>query len=250
MKKEKIAISIDPATLEMVDAMIDGLTLRSRSQAIEYLINKGIEQQYVRDAVLLIRGSDAKLLLQKIEGKPLLEHHLEWLHKHGIETAYLVTGREAGIQQIESIAKGNMPRLRIVIEDSETGTASALQTVQERLAGNFVVLLADTLNRFDLTKMILFHLRHDKIATIGLISSDTPERYSTVELEGDRIVEFRRKDSDSHIIDAGIYIFKPTIFKHFKKEKGHFERDVFPQLCHTNEIKGYFTHGKYRHLGE
>jgi NDP-sugar pyrophosphorylase family protein len=59
-------------------------------------------------------------------------------------------------------------------------------------------------------------------------------------------VEFRNEDSDSHIIDAGIYIFKPSIFKHLTGKS--FEKEVLPKLCKTNEVKGYFTHGKYLHL--
>jgi len=248
MKKEKIAISVDPATLEMVDAMTDGLSIRSRSQAIEYLINKGIEQQYVKEAVMLIRGQEANLLLQEVEGKPLIDHHLDWLNEHGIETVYLVTGQSLHRQEIESHTKNRLPVTKIILENQPTGTMAALKLLDGKLHGNFVVLFGDTLNKFNLTKMILFHLKNEKIATIGLISSDEPTKYSTVELEGDRIVEFRREDSRSHIIDAGIYIFKPLIFKHFTNGK-FFERDVFPTLCHTDEIKGYFTHGTYVHLG-
>ncbi len=249
MTKEKIAISLDPTTLEMVDAMTDGLSIRSRSQAIEYLINKGIEQQYVRDAVMLIRGKDAGLLLQEVDGRQLIDHHLDWLQEHGIETVYLVTGPNPHQQGIERKTKGRLPVTKLILEDQPSGTMNALKLVEKVLTGNFIVMLGDTLNQFDLTKMVLFHLKNDKIATIGLISSSRPETYSMVELEGDRIVEFRREQSDSHVIDAGIYVFKPIIFKHFTAGK-HFERDVFPRLCHTDEIKGYFTHGKYRHLGE
>jgi NDP-sugar pyrophosphorylase family protein len=249
MKKEKIAISLDPTTLEMVDAMTDGVRLRSRSQAIEYLVRKGIEHQYVREAVILIRGSELSILQRKVDGKEMLLHHLGWLEQHGIETAYLVTGNAPQLSDIERLARGHAPLLRVVLEERPSGTMGALKLVEQQMTGNFVVMFGDTLNQFDLTKMILFHLREGKIATIGLISSPHPERYSTVELEGDRIVEFRRKDSQSHIIDAGIYIFKPTIFSFFTGGK-HFERDVFPNLCHTNDIKGYFTHGTYAHLGE
>jgi NDP-sugar pyrophosphorylase family protein len=108
-------------------------------------------------------------------------------------------------------------------------------------------MLGDTLNDFNLTKMIIFHLHNDKIATVGLISTERPGQYSRIELEGDRIVEFRSK-SASHIIDAGIYICKPVVFQHCNGKK-YLDRDVFPKLCHTNDIKGYFTYGKYKHLG-
>lgn len=248
-KREKIAISVDPATLRMVDGMVDGLTLRSRSQAIEYLVGKGLEQQSVRDAVLLARGAEAGVLLRQIDGRPLLSHHLAWLREHGIERAFLVTGPSAPLAEIEAITKEAPVLTRLVIEEQEKGTAPAIRLLRKELPRHFLVLLADTLNRFDLTKMILFHLRHDRVATVGLISSDTPEKYSSVELEGDRIAEFRRDSRASHVIDAGIYLFAPRIFGHLARRK-FLDRDVFPQLCHTDEIKGYFTRGQYRHYGE
>jgi NDP-sugar pyrophosphorylase family protein len=248
MKKEKIAISIDRPTLEMVDAMVDSLTIRSRSQAVEFLIAKGIEHQYVKDAVILIKGDDARILLKMVEKKPLLAHQLDWLAHHGVQHVSLVTGESPMLRKIREVCEESMLRVRIVIDEKETGTVQALGLCRKELRRSFIVLLGDTLNRFDLTKMILFHLKHDRIATVGLISTTKPSHYSTVDLEGDRIVEFRKEGSESHIIDAGIYIFKPMIFKHLNGKL--LDRDVFPTLCHTNDIKGYFTFGRYLHLSE
>ena len=250
MKKEKIAISIDKPTLEMVDAMVDRHTIRSRSQAIEFLVAKGIEHQYIKDAVILIRGSEAGTLFKIVEGRTVLAHHLDWLAEHGVKNALIITGREAPLSRIEQFCESHALRARVIVEERSSGNIPALLLAKKELARNFILLLGDTVNMFDLTKMILFHLRSDKIATVGLISSSIAKQYSQVELEGDRIVEFRPERSDSSVIDAGIYIFKPTIFKHFTHGKRFFEKEVLPGLCHTNEIKGYFTHGKYVHLGE
>jgi len=248
MKKEKIAISIDRPTREMVDAMVDGLTMRSRSQAIEFLISKGIEHQYIRDAVILIKGDHADTLLKTIEKKPLLSHQLEWLSTHGVQNVYVITGESASLQKIRELCDISQLRVKIVIDEKQAGTVPALSLARKELQRNFIVMLGDTLNRFDLTKMILFHLKHDRIATVGLISTPDPQHFSTVDLEGDKIVEFRKQGSDSHIIDAGIYIFKPSIFRQLAGK--YLDRDVFPTLCHTNDIKGYFTFGKYSHMGK
>jgi NDP-sugar pyrophosphorylase family protein len=167
--------------------------------------------------------------------------------EHGIKNVFIITGKNAPIEKIQSIEEHPL-RVRIITEERSSGNIPALLLVRKELTNNFILLLGDTLNKFELTKMILFHLKHDKIATIGLISTPSPEKYSRVDLEGDRIVSFREKGSESHIIDAGIYIFKPRIFKYLGHKK-FFEKEVLPELCHTNEIKGYFTHGKYLHLG-
>lgn len=235
------------STLKTVDALIDGLSLRNRSQAIEQLVLEAIEHQYVKDAVILIKGSENDILLKHVDGKTILEQQAIWLRTHGIQQIYLLTGRSGASQDIQKLS--DQLNITLITEEHEQGTVPALLKLKNRLHKQFVVVLGDTLNEFDLTKMILFHLKQDKPATIGLISSETPEKYSPVELEGDRIVEFRPKESGSHIIDAGIYIFTPHIFTHLNKEMRLLDKDLFPKLCQTNEIKGYFTRGKYAHYG-
>jgi NDP-sugar pyrophosphorylase family protein len=136
----------------------------------------------------------------------------------------------------------------ITIDEKQQGTVPALALLRKELQRNFILILGDTLNRFDLTKMIIYHLQHDRMATIGLISTPNPRPYSRVDMEGDRIIEFRNKESLSHVFDAGIYIFKPVIFKHLVGKR--LDGDVFPKLCRTNDLKGYFTYGKYFNLGD
>src|SRR5262249_55887494 len=129
MKKEKIAISIDRPTREMVDAMVDGLSIRSRSQAIEFLIAKGIEHQYVKDAVILLRAEDIKLLLKTIGKKRLLLHQLELLEQHGVKNIYLVTSNSPLLDEVRGIAAGH--NLRIIIEERPAGTIPALMLLKK-----------------------------------------------------------------------------------------------------------------------
>lgn len=251
MNKEKIAISVDRPLLEMIDAMIDGTNIRSRSQAIETLLKKGIEQEYVKTAILLIKDTEQGILLKKVKERPLITCHLDMLYKAGIKKVYLITKPTEKTQEILEIVKDEKLKVEIIDEKETVGSAQALLKAKHLLKTNFVVMLGDTYNNFDLKKMILFHLKKDKIATVGLISHNKPILYSSVQLEGDNIVEFRnKKESNSYIIDAGVYIFKPLIFKYFDFTTRSLERDVLPVVCQKIEMDGYFTYGEYIHLGE
>lgn len=251
MNKEKIAISVDKPLLEMIDDMIDGTNMRSRSQAIETLLKKGIEQEYVKAAVILIKDTEQATLLKKVKEKSLMACHLEMLYKAGIKKVYLITKSTEKTEEIVAAVKDEKLKLEIIDEKETIGSAQALLKAKPFLKTNFVVMLGDTYNNFDLKKMILYHLKKDKIATVGLISHNKPILYSSVQLEGDNIVEFRnKKESNSYIIDAGIYIFKPLIFKYFDFTTRSLERDVLPVVCQKREMDGYFTYGEYIHLGE
>jgi NDP-sugar pyrophosphorylase family protein len=250
--KEKIAISLDRPLLTMVDAMVDGTTYRSRSQAIESLVRKGLAQEYVRDAVILIKKDHQKLLLQDVQGKPLLLQHLLLLEKASVKRCYLVTQKSNYTDDLLVAVEGKTKiQFQIVHEEKQQGNVAALALVKDQLSTHFVVLLGDTYNLFDLKKMILFHLSKNKIATVGLMTHKEPSLYSSVQLEGDRIVEFRnRKQSDSYVVDAGVYVFNLMLFEYFKNKVRFFEKDVLPKLCALDQINGYFTYGKYVHFGE
>ncbi len=105
----------------------------------------------------------------------------------------------------------------------------------------------DTYNNFNLIKMINKHADTNKIATMGLITSDEPSKYMSVTLEGDSVLFVKDKQKTGYIINAGIYIFNPEIFNYTKNAKS-MEIEVLPKLTQTNALQGYFTYGEYKHF--
>ena len=65
MKKPKIAISLDQSLLDQVDSKVDGSIIRSRSQAIEYFLRKGLKESSIDIAVLMIKGEHQKNSLKE-----------------------------------------------------------------------------------------------------------------------------------------------------------------------------------------
>jgi len=251
MKKEKIAISLDKSLLAMVDSTIDNVSVVSRSQAISVLLQSALAKKYITQAVILLRADQLNLLFQDIKGKSFLEKQIEFLMNNGIETIYLVTGENPKLDLVRKTAKQYDINLEIVVEKKQKGNVAALELLQHTLRTNFVLLNGDTLNTFPLKKMIHFHLRNDKELTIGLTISSSSKGYNTVALEGDQIVDYKENTAGkSSVIDAGIYICKPTLFSFISNRADVLEKDVWPKLCKEQQARGYFTYGEYVHLGE
>lgn len=252
LTKEKIAISVDRPLLTLIDALVDGTTVRSRSQAIESLVRKGLSQEYVQDAIILLKKEHQQVLKQKINGKTLFQCHLNLLEKANIKQCYIVTAQTSLINALfDLIPRSTRIQLHCIDEPVPKGNVAALDLVRNKLHTNFVVLLGDTYNNFNLKKMILFHLNKNKLATVGLMTHHQPNLYSSVKLEGDKIIAFRnKKKSSSFIIDAGIYVFNILLFKYIDENSYFFEKDVLPKLCTIEQMNGYFTYGEYRHFGE
>lgn len=248
MNKTKIAISISNDSLVMVDEYMEKSQLMSRSHAIEHLINRAINKDPPTKAVLLIKSTDQKYLFEDFAGNTLLEHHVEFLRENGIQEIFLVTKVTDDFKEsVFGILKPGM--IEIVDEGTAKGTASALSAVRNRLAGNFIVINADTFNDFNIKKMISQHLNNANAATIGLISAPDPEARGSVMLDGHYIVSFQEKQAhtSSNIVSAGIYILNSRIFSLFNEKTNSLEKDIFPLLAANRSAQGFFTFGKFFH---
>ncbi len=244
MIKNKIAISIEQSLLELIDSKVDGSIIRSRSQGIEYYLRKGISQDSLTTAVLLLKGSHQDIALKMFKGKSLIRNQIDFLARYGIKKVLLVTSK-AKLSLREEL-KDSMVE---IIENDSRGNASALLSLKETLNGSFLVMSADTFNRFDLSKMVHKHLQLDKLVTMGLMTREKSSDYGTAILDGDLIIDFKEKKAalSSHIVNAGIYIFKKEAFELIEGKS--LEQDLFPLLAKLKQLVGFFTYGEYEHFG-
>ncbi|MBR9699987.1 hypothetical protein GOV09_06015 [Candidatus Woesearchaeota archaeon] len=244
MNKDKIAISIEKSLLRVVDAKVDGSMLRSRSQAIEYFLKKGLDHASITTAVLLLKGSQQDAVLKVHKGKPLIHSQVEFFIHHGIKKVFLIT------QGAQKELREHLIDLPVeIIEKEAKGNASALLSLKDKLKEPFIAMSGDTYNDFDLLKMITKHLSLNKLATMGLMTREKSSEYGTAILDGDFIIDFQEKTKkiSSHIVNAGIYIFRPEIFEMISGQS--LEKDVFPKLAKIKELVGFFTYGEYEHFG-
>ena len=249
MKKSKIAISVDNSLLKLVDSKVDGSVIRSRSQAIEYFLKKGLQEQSVSVAVLLLKGEHQAFALKDVKDTSLIKQQIDFFSKYGIRNIYIITQHTKNMNLLLneiSDAKINVE----IIERQAKGNADALEAIRNKINNSFVVMSGDTYNNFDLLKMIKKHVESEKLAIMGLMTREKIGRYGTAILDGDLIVDFQEKPRhySTNIVNAGIYIFKPEIFELFESFVS-LEKDLFPKLARLKQLVGFFTYGEYLHLG-
>ncbi|MBI2101420.1 nucleotidyltransferase family protein [Candidatus Woesearchaeota archaeon] len=249
MAKPKIAISLDSSLLRLVDSKVDGSVIRSRSQAIEYFLKKGLQEQSVSVAVLLLKGEHQPVALKVVKGKSLIRQQIDFFHRHGIKNLYIITQHTKNT----NLLLGEISDAKInaeIIERQARGNADALKSIKEKISGSFVVMSGDTYNDFDMLKMIKKHSDSEKLAAMGLMTREKPSSYGTAILDGDLIVDFEEKPRhySTNIVNAGIYIFKPEIFELFESVSS-LEKDLFPKLARMKQLVGFFTYGEYMHFG-
>lgn len=249
--KEKISISVDRQLLKKVDAYINNVDIRNRSQAVEYLVRKTLKTN-IKKAVILAGGEKEKLRykktfkpLVKIDGKELILHTIDVLKRYNINEIIICAG-----SLNDEIAKMvNDEGLNIVyLKDKNLGTAGVIKQLKQYLRDDFFVISGDIWFDFNLDKMMDFHNAHNEPVTISISTTKLQESKDRLELEGHKIVKFDYVPrSRTFTVNAGVYILSSSILDALPV-RGSLEKDVFPELAETGKIVAYNFSGKWRHI--
>lgn len=246
MAKERIAITIDNNLLKLIDSKV-GTELSSRSEAIEHFIRKGLFNNSSFSAVIMLKGEHHQKALADIHGKPLIAHQIKQLAGAGAQKIVLVTQESRMMKKL--FAEINKSQIAIeVMTKNVSGTAQAIKAAQSD--NPFFALSGDVFFDFNLAAMYEKHIAHGRAATMGLVSSSMPTSAGVAVLDGDYIIRFDEKPQKalSYIINAGIYVFSPSIFSSIGPKDVSLERDVFPKLATQKQLLGYFVPGMYKHV--
>lgn len=256
--KEKISITLDGKILREIGPLIDGIRIRNKSQAIEFLIRRSLSEKNA--AVILAGGPGEKLKagktikpLIKIKGKCLIEHAIENLRKYKFLEIYIL-GRKGALGEIfNRIGDGSAFGISIqYIEEREgksvTGsdTAKTLKMLKGRIKKTFLCMYCDVLFDYNLSEALNFHLREGGVATLLLKTEQSPVKWGVASLNGNRITEFaeKPKKADSYIVFSGIFFAEPELLNY---PESSLEYELFPLLAKKNMLAGLVCSGKSRH---
>jgi len=250
MPRSKIAITIKDDLLHRLDRAIDGETIRNRSHAIEYFLDKALGAKV--EKALLIGGYKDFSLNMLFEGKPIIERQLELLQKRGVKEVLLwLHENEKGLQKL--VGDGSKYGLRILYQwqtSEHVGTAY-ITSVARKFFGedSFFVLYGDVVTDIDLADFAAYHEETNSVATVALTSIQDPSLYGSVQMRGKKIVGFTEKPKEkevSRVISAGMFCVSPEIFEYIPKGKAaSLEQDVFPRLAAEGKLAGYVFEGSW-----
>ena len=189
-----------------------------------------------------------------ITGKPVLQHQIELLKKHGI-TKIVIAG-----YYLFGIIKdyfGSGEKLGVEIEYCEEeiplGTGGAIKNAEEFLKDeeNFIVLSGDVMTKINFKSIFQFHKDKKALGTIVLRHSDHPYDSDVVEIdENSRVKKFigrGQKELDTAI--TSIYAFRNDIFNFIPKEFCNIEKDVVSKIYDSGDIYGYLTDDYIKDIG-
>ena len=192
-----------------------------------------------------------------IAGKPVMEHILNLLKRHGI-TDVVVTVQYLANNIEDYFGNGSQFGMHITYsrEDVPLGTAGSVKNAEEHLTEPFLVISGDALTDYNLTDIIKYHQVKKALATLTLAHVPNPLEYGVIITnEHGHITQFLEKPSWGEVfsdtINTGIYMLDPQIFSYFEKNKAFdFSQELFPMMLKQGDpIYGYIASGYWCDVG-
>lgn len=171
--------------------------------------------------------------LVRILGKYFLEYQVIELSRIGIKDIIVVKGENFN-DTFEDFQKEMSEKYGVIItyivQDEPLGTGDAFNRVKNVINEPFIGLMGD--NHYqanDIQKLIDAFTKNDK-CVIGGFQVNNPEAYGVIDYNGKkevtRIVE-KPKKPKSNLINAAIYVFKPSIFGLISDLRPHDNGEVY-----------------------
>jgi mannose-1-phosphate guanylyltransferase/phosphomannomutase len=213
-------------------------------------------------AVLMAGGEGSRLRpltsrrpkpLAPVAGKPVMEHIVDLLRRHGFTEVvatlhYLADEIEAWFGDGSALGV----QMHYVVEDTPLGTAGAVKMAHELLAGfPFLIISGDALTDIDLSALVAHHRDAGNDVTIALQRVTNPLEFGVVVTDDDgRIVRFLEKPSWGEVfsdtINTGIYVLEPGILDRMERGRIYdFSKDLFPLMLRDGAKLGGYVFDAY-----
>ena len=258
--RRRLTITLKKTILEKLDNVIDGVKIRNRSHAIEYLLNKAFYSDQIQ-AVILAGGDGSRLrpltyempkVLLPIKNKPLLEYLINQLRASNIKDLIICTNKE-GHNIKEKFSDGSRFDVNLTYAlDNNLGTGGALVTAHELIKSSpFIVVHGDVYSEIDFKELVGFHQQSGSIVTMVLKAVPETREYGQISLKGNFVTGFfnGEKKGRSNLINSGIYVCSQEVFKYFPAKKVFNFEDVIAKLVQERQVGGYVFDGLWFDVG-
>ena len=163
--------------------------------------------------------------LLPVVNRPIMEHVLRLLKKHGFEeTVVTVQFLAALVRNYFGDGEDVGMSLQYATEEMPLGTAGSVKNAEDALNDDsFLVISGDALTDMDLTEMVRFHKDNGALVTVGLTRVPDPLEFGIVIADEDgRIQRFLEKPTWGQVfsdtVNTGVYIMEPEVLAEVSAE--------------------------------
>ena len=180
-----------------------------------------------------------------IKKKPILCHIIDHYRKYAVKDVIIATGYKHKI--IQNYFKKNIyndMNIRIVNTGLNTLTGLRVKKLQKFfLKGeNFYLTYGDGVSNVNINKLLKFHIKHKKIATLTAVRP--PARFGEVEIKKSKIITFEEKPQLTRgWINGGFFVFNYKLFSFLNNKNSMLERGAIQKIINKKNFMAYQHNG-------
>lgn len=191
-------------------------------------------------------------------GRPVMEHIILLLKKHGItDVCAALKYRPDDIKNYFGSGESLGVSMQYRVETEALGTAGGVKNCADFYGDeDFLVISGDAACDFDLSELISEHQKHAPAATLALYRHPEPLRYGLALCDGDCCIRsFIEKPDWAHVVtnrvNTGIYVISPRAMSLVPENTPFdFAKDLFPLLLEKGDkLLGYPLEGYWCDIG-
>ncbi len=187
--------------------------------------------------------------LVPIIDKPIIEHIIELLKRHGLTDIGITLGYLAD-KIVSHLGDGSRYGVRIsyFFEHEPLGTAGSVKQAVSLLEDDFLVISGDSYTNIDLSEVLHYHKTHASLFTLVSKWVDDPTGMGVLKADGSgRVTSFAEKPDDvkgKALINTGIYVISRPIMSLVPNGYYDFGKDLLPKLIgnlYTYTTRDYWS---------
>ena len=183
----------------------------------------------------------------KIGTKPILVHIMNFYRYYGFDDFVLAAGYKQNIIRNYFKKDKIFKNVKIVNTGQNTLTGGRLLRLKKLFKKDetFMLTYGDGVTNLNLKKLIKFHKKNKKIATITAVKP--PVRFGELKIKKNLVKKFEEKpQSSSGWINGGFFILNYNIFKYIKNDNSMLERETLEKLVRLKQLVAFKHSGFWK----
>ena len=182
--------------------------------------------------------------LVKIGNKPIIWHIIKIYSFYGIKDFIICLGYKGHLieKELNKLNQKKEWKIKYVNTGLKTMTGGRVKKIKKYLSNekNFCLSYGDGLSDVNIKKLIKFHTKNKKTATLTAVKYKNPKGILTIDKKS-KIKNIKEKPLE--FINGGFFILSSNIFKYLKDSETIFEKHCLPKLTKKKQLLAYKHNG-------
>lgn len=177
--------------------------------------------------------------LIKIGNQPIIWHIMKIYSYYGLNDFIICLGYKGSLlkKDLNKYINSEKWKIKFVNTGLNTMTGGRIKRLKKLIGEKtFCLSYGDGLANVNIKKLIKFHNKTKKIATLTAVKYNNPKGILIINKKSSVI---NIKEKPLEFINGGFFVLSHKVFRYLKNDKSVFEKDCLPKLSDKRELNAY-----------